>query len=103
MCRSSTRTRTAKRDLDCGGVFALPPLSIGSWAITKSGGDAKTPPQSKYSIARHRGRRPVLASFNTRSGHHCSDAFIDCQSKVLYTEWWLKRAACRDSVGGIGV
>jgi hypothetical protein len=40
--------------LDCGGVFALPPLSIVSRAVTKSGGNAKTPPQSKYSVARHR-------------------------------------------------
>jgi hypothetical protein len=40
--------------LDCGGVFALPPLSIVSRAITKSGGNAMTPPQSKYSVARHR-------------------------------------------------
>jgi hypothetical protein len=39
--------------LDCGGVFALP-LSIVSRAITKSGGKAKTPPQSKYSVARYR-------------------------------------------------
>jgi hypothetical protein len=40
--------------LDCGGVCALPPLLVIARETIESGGNAKTPPQSKYSVARHR-------------------------------------------------
>jgi hypothetical protein len=37
--------------LDCGGVFALPPLLVIARETIESGGHAKTPPQSKYAVA----------------------------------------------------
>jgi hypothetical protein len=40
--------------LDCGGVFALPALLVIARETIESGGNAKTPPQSKYSVARQR-------------------------------------------------
>jgi len=39
--------------LDCGGVFALSPLLLFAGKTIESGGNAKTPPQSKSSVARH--------------------------------------------------
>jgi hypothetical protein len=40
--------------LDCGGVFALLPLLVIARETIESGGNAKTPPQSKNSVVRHR-------------------------------------------------
>jgi hypothetical protein len=45
-----TRCR-ATEYLDCGGIFALPPLLVIARETIESGGNAKTPPQSKYGVA----------------------------------------------------
>src|SRR3989442_1933134 len=84
MC-PGVRPMTGDEYLDCGGLCALPPLLVIAHKTTESGGNAKTPPQSKIC-----GRLIVSQSTNTSLGHYptrrpsvCVAQLVESRAKTL--------------------